>query len=548
MNTSPVQQQQQPSPSPRIVYTTRAQTRRQNASKQIQIQDIQLPQKICPEPTNNTVNFNRIASTFIGMIFYPFHSISNLQNIHPKKMSTRSQTSATPVPIAVASTPSICDSVENGLRQFKYVVNPINVQEFVSEYWEKKPLCVNRRQPNYFKELISIAGIDEMLRSNMIEYTENINVTNYVDGVRETHYPNGRALPSGVWDFYRGAYTIHLSNPHKYVPQIDQLNAVLQEYFHCKTRANVHLTPPNSQESATHCDDSESFVLQVDGKKIWRVYAPRAEKDQLARVPTPSDNLSTEEIGELISEETLEAGDLLYFPRGFICEARPVPGSLSLHITLSVYQKMAYGDLLEISLQQALQSAIDSDIEFRRGLPLNIWREFGVVNSATDSRTEILTRIKNLFGKIIQYADFDSAVDQMALKYQHDALPPVISEQEKDKTVYGTKTRLKANGNAKTIKMDIDTEYRLLRANIIRTISHENTLRIYFYANNSKDHHKHDLNYIEAAVSFSPVIKCLIKSYPHYVRLSQMPLAFNKSFTLIHDLWAHGLLMTRETL
>lgn len=445
------------------------------------------------------------------------------------------------LPIAV-----VPDSVKSGMQHFSYVVNPVKLEEFMSDYWEKKPLCVNRSVPNYYKELLSVDEIDKMLRTNLIEYTKNIDVTSYVDGVRETHNPEGRASPTSVWEFYRDGCSIRLLNPQTYIPNIRKLNASIQEYFHCMTGANVYLTPPNSQGFAPHYDDIEAFVLQVEGKKIWRLYAPRTQNDMLARVS--SGNFKPEEIGEPILEKTLEAGDLMYFPRGTIHEARTVPGSHSLHITLSVYQKTSFGDLLEILLPQALQTAIDSDIEFRRGLPLNIWREFGLVNSSTESRREIAARMKSLFGRIIQHADLDSAVDQMALKYQHDALPPEITSHEQKRTVYGTKTRMNANGEMEDIKIDEDTEFRLLRANIIRMIYHENSLRVYFYADNSKEYHEYDLNYVEVEADLAPVIECLIKSYPNYVRLNQMPLSLNESFTIVFELWGRGVLMTRDPL
>lgn len=459
-------------------------------------------------------------------------------NNKPKATSTLSQSVATPA--------SIRDSLENGLLHFYYILKPVQVDDFMSTYWEKMPLCVSRNESDYFKALLSVDDIDEMLRTNLIEFTKNIDITSYVDGVRQTHNPEGRAMPTTVWDFYRDGCSIRLLNPQTYIPHIRKLNAALQEYFHCMAGANVYLTPPNSQGFAPHYDDIEAFVLQVEGKKTWRLYSPRTSNELLAR--TSSGNFSPEEIGEPILEKTLGAGDLLYFPRGTIHEARTVPGSHSLHITLSVYQKTSFGDLLEILLPQALQTAIESDIELRRGLPLNIWREFGFVNSQTEERDEIAAHVKKLFDRICQHFNLDSAVDQMALKYQHDALPPEIARNEMDKTIYGTKAIMSENGEMQEINFDEDTEIRLLRANIIRLVSNEDSLRIYFYTDNSKEYHEYDLNYVEVEADMVPAIECLIKSYPNYVQLNQMPLSIEDSFTIVYELWGRGVLMTREPL
>lgn len=79
--------------------------------------------------------------------------------------------------------------------------------------------------------------------------------------------------------------------------------------------------------------------------------------------------------------------------------------------------------------KQALEQAISSDVGFRCGLPLDIWHNFGSSYSHLDGRAERRENIKNhlktLFRKIENHLDADDAVDKMAMKFQHDALPPV---------------------------------------------------------------------------------------------------------------------------
>jgi len=36
-----------------------------------------------------------------------------------------------------------------------------------------------------------------------------------------------------------------------------------------------YLTPPGSQGFAPHYDDIEAFVLQLEGKKRWKLYGER---------------------------------------------------------------------------------------------------------------------------------------------------------------------------------------------------------------------------------------------------------------------------------
>lgn len=80
-------------------------------------------------------------------------------------------------------------------------------------------------------------------------------------------------------------------------------------------------------------------------------------------------------------------------------------------------------------MKQALEQAISSDVEFRRGLPMDIWQSFGYSYSQFDGayerREQIRNHLKSLFRKIENHLDVDDAVDKMAMKFQHDALPPV---------------------------------------------------------------------------------------------------------------------------
>lgn len=62
--------------------------------------------------------------------------------------------------------------------------------------------------------------LDTVLRNNDILFTKNIDITSYIDGVRETHNPSGRARPSVVWDYYLNDCSVRMLNPQTFIPQI----------------------------------------------------------------------------------------------------------------------------------------------------------------------------------------------------------------------------------------------------------------------------------------------------------------------------------------
>lgn len=71
---------------------------------------------------------------------------------------------------------------------------------FVSRnYWEKKPKLIKRPESkDYYSNLLSTTEFNAMLKDNYVEYTKNVDITSYKDGVRETLNPEGRVVSFGL--------------------------------------------------------------------------------------------------------------------------------------------------------------------------------------------------------------------------------------------------------------------------------------------------------------------------------------------------------------
>lgn len=453
------------------------------------------------------------------------------------------------LPPSAYDTPVFNNSLKDGTKLLKWLISPVGVDVFFEKFWEKKPCLIERENPSYFQKLISIDLIDKMLINNYVEFTKNIDVTTYKNGVRDTLNPEGRAIPPVVWDHYANGCSIRLLNPQTYLPTIYAMNSSLQEIFHCMVGSNVYLTPPNSQGFAPHYDDIEAFVLQIEGRKRWKLYNPRNQSEQLPRYS--SENFKQNEIGKPILEKVLMPGDMLYFPRGTIHQAFTEPGYNSLHITLSVYQKQSYADLFEIMFPMILKHAITKNVDFRRGLPLNVWQNAGIVYSdvSTSERKNFFRRCRDLIAKSMEQIPIDQAIDQLAKKFQYEALPPNITESERCRTVFGSKNTIDSKGNVVCdYRINSTTKVRLLRANIMRLVAEDDAIRIYYYVDNSREYCEYEPNYIEIENEFASSVEVLIKSYPEYVAVNELPLEDDeqKKIDIVTALWERGLLMCEK--
>lgn len=379
-----------------------------------------------------------------------------------------------------------------------------------------------------------------------------MDVTSYKDGERITLNPDGRANSADVWESYNEGCSIRFLNPHLFFPSIYRLNSSLQEYFSCMVGANVYLTPPNSQGFAPHYDDIEAFVLQVEGKKHWRVYAPRSVEETLPRVSSP--NFRQEDIGEPIMDIVLEPGDLLYFPRGFIHQANTVPGHHSLHITLSTYQKNSWADLMEHCMKSALAEAIRNNVEFRRGVPLDMGQHLGAVHAYTgekDSaeRKKMLSQVKSLFSRLGDYLPVDDAADQLQKKFQHDALPPLLTGKELQRTARGCSLKVsKGNVTQHGGVFSAATQFRMLKANVARIVLEEGETRLYYHLDNSKYYHQYEPVFLEIDHDSAPAVGALIRAYPQYLSARDVEGDTEGTLSVFTALWKRGLLVTRNVL
>lgn len=133
---------------------------------------------------------------------------------------------------------------------------------------------------------------------------------------------------------------------------------------HCYT--NVYVTPPRSRAVGAHADDRDVFIVQIDGSKRWLVWDsppipfPYSDEQVGKQLPVP-------ELGVPAIDVMLDAGDVLYVPRGWVHRAETARNSSS-HATFA----LATHDWTWASVAAAvLRSSLDADLRWRRALPLS---------------------------------------------------------------------------------------------------------------------------------------------------------------------------------
>ncbi|XP_040598714.1 ribosomal oxygenase 1 [Mesocricetus auratus] len=435
-------------------------------------------------------------------------------------------------------------------RLFEWLLAPMPPDHFYRRLWEREAVLVRRQDRNYYKGLFSTAELNSILRHQDVHFGQHLDAARYVDGRRETLNPPGRALPATAWSLYQAGCSLRLLCPQAFSYTVWKFLAMLQEQFGSMAGSNVYLTPPNSQGFAPHYDDIEAFVLQLEGRKLWRVYRPRDPSEELALTSSP--NFSQEDLGEPVLQTVLEPGDLLYFPRGFIHQAECQDGDHSLHLTLSTYQRNTWGDFLEALLPLAVQAAIEENVEFRRGLPRDFMDYMGAQHSDSKDprRTAFMEKVRVLVARLGHFAPVDAVADQRAKDFIHDSLPPVMTTRETALSVHGLPIRWE-DGELVDVgaQLTTETEVHMLQDGIARLVGEGGRLFLYYTVENSRVYHLEEPKCLEIDPQQADAMELLLRSYPEFVKVGDLPCdSVEDQLSLATTLYDKGLLLTKTPL
>ena len=241
-------------------------------------------------------------------------------------------------------------------------VEPFEVDRFLAEYWERRPLVVPRGEESRFDDLLSTRDVERLITETGIRepafrlvkagetvsgYTADLSWRpSPFTGVAEVH----RVLE----EFERGATIVLQGLHHLWLP-LARYCRHLEAFFGHPVQANAYYTPAGSQGLPVHHDTHEVISLQVSGSKRWLVYEPVLElplKNQRYRS-------ALGEPGEPMLDVTLRAGDTLYLPRGWLHQALTSDED-SLHITIGINIRRW------IDEARAELDSAESDLAFRQ--------------------------------------------------------------------------------------------------------------------------------------------------------------------------------------
>ncbi|KAI6190333.1 Bifunctional lysine-specific demethylase and histidyl-hydroxylase [Aphelenchoides bicaudatus] len=439
-------------------------------------------------------------------------------------------------------------SVYTAIKTFKWLVQPIGIQTFFEEIYGKRAMVIQRRSPDYYKQVFPTTAFYRMFQENFLEYGVNINIASYANGVRQTHNPNGRAYAGAIRSFIDQNKSVQCVNPQSFNQDIHYLCEILQDMFNCFVGANCYYTPKGSSGFAPHFDDIDAFLIQTEGQKHWKVYAPSDEEQWPLE---SSGNFTPEEMEErqenLVFDGVLKAGDVLYLPRGFIHCAKTDSKHDSLHVTISVAQKHSYSNLLENVVTKLLEAKIEEIPQLRKSLPPDVLDICGV----SDSTYENDNCLPNLETPIAIYLQqfqiglsdtIQSAVDDLGRDFMRKALPPLLTDYEKKHSIHGVTDQIPVLPT-----FTADTQIRFIRKHTQRLLfESESKAFLVHRVENSLIYEGRPEVIVDVPSKLISSVECLLKVYPNWESIEKLGKKLKTGIEVAQFLYSCGLLMVRE--
>ncbi len=243
---------------------------------------------------------------------------------------------------------------------------------FAERYWDREPLLT--KPAGDFTDLLSLADVDELLSRRGLR-TPFLRVAQQGTLIDPVRYTGGGGVGAEIADqviderlfqLYSDGATLVLQGLHRLWPALIDFAVALRGDLGTPVQINAYLTPPESQGFATHYDTHAVFVLQVAGRKHWRVHRP-VVTDPIERQGWGgyAEEVAASAATDPVIDTVLEPGDALYLPRGWL-HAADARAEQSLHLTVGLRAPTRF------TLVEAMLALAADEPSLRAALPMGV--------------------------------------------------------------------------------------------------------------------------------------------------------------------------------
>ncbi len=289
----------------------------------------------------------------------------------------------------------------------------ISNKEFYSDYQGQRYRHVPSASATCFDDALQLSDIETYLASVPLVHGQvqlvNHNIKPRADQflkLDDGHIAGNVLDIQKLLDLLRDGTTAIFTDMAKHIPKLSRYCEQLENELGVRLQANIYITPPDSQGFNVHIDSHDVFVLQLFGKKNWRLYEGMVEYPTKRLINRQKE--FSEAKHKLLADVEMKGGDLLYVPQGMYHDAstRDKP---SVHITLGILPSRRS----EI-LKMLLEGAKDSDY-FRRYLPITM--------EDKSVKQDFTKEFKDACHQLIEEADIEELLREASNQFSRRQAP-----------------------------------------------------------------------------------------------------------------------------
>jgi len=217
---------------------------------------------------------------------------------------------------------------------FDQIVAPLGTDTFLRDYWLKNFVHIPGKAGR-FTDLVTWAELNAILEQHRL-MPPRLKLFKDGQAIDPAHYltPAMFGVPrldaGGLAVCLAQGASLILDDAQELAPRVQELMQSFQDALHTDTFTNLYAGWHSQKAFDMHWDPQEAIVLQLSGKKRWKVYRPTRLHPLKNDVELPQ-----QPVGEPVWEGIMADGDVLYIPRGWWHVAFPL-NEPSLHLTVSL--------------------------------------------------------------------------------------------------------------------------------------------------------------------------------------------------------------------
>jgi ribosomal protein L16 Arg81 hydroxylase len=214
---------------------------------------------------------------------------------------------------------------------FDRLIAPVERDRFLREFWTRKAVHLEDAG-RAFDDVFGWEALNAVLSARDLTFPKIKVSRNDQPVPPEKFTTDGLVDVQTVLALFREGASVGITGADSDWPPLRAVVEAVYDALLESVHTNVYLSPPNTQGFQCHFDLHEVFVLQVEGTKHWRVFAPTIEPPPVESW-RPQDAPGTD--AKPYIDVVLRKGDVLYVPRGHWHYA-VAQESTSIHVTVGV--------------------------------------------------------------------------------------------------------------------------------------------------------------------------------------------------------------------